>query len=89
MSDSLHQLVQDSRSIFWGVPEAKLASLDRDAIVEAILNYGTIDSVKRLFALLSIRQVADIFYRQTSLPRPNYHPQTANFFNLYFKRHVA
>jgi len=89
MDGRLYQLVCDSRSLFWGVPEDKLAELNEEAVVEAVLNYGRVESVKRLFEVMGIHKVAEIFYQQTSQPRHNYLPQTSNYFNLYFQRHAA
>jgi len=64
--------------------------LNAEAIVEATLNYGDWEDVQTLIKILSIKEVARIFRAQTSprRMRVNYHPKTAHFFKLYFKRHA-
>ncbi len=64
--------------------------LDKEAIVEAVLNYGNWDDVQGLIKIMGIKQVARVFHAQTrpSRMRINYHPQTAHFFKLYFNKHA-
>jgi 16S rRNA U516 pseudouridylate synthase RsuA-like enzyme len=40
--------------------------LSLNSVVEAVLNQGTEKSVKRLFELIGIKRVSDIFFQQTS-----------------------
>lgn len=93
MSSDTHQkllqLVKENRPLFWSVGEKKLDQLNQDAIVETILNYGNAESVRQLFKILGTNSVAQIFHQQINQKRHNYHPQTAHFFKLYFKRHAS
>jgi len=84
----MKQFIKKHRNLWWWVPEDKKEHLKPETVVEAILNYGDIKDVKELFDLLGIKQVAAIFERQIAGPRPNYRPQTINFFKQYFKRHA-
>ena len=88
MPSQLSQLVQENRALFWSVGEEHLKNLNEPAIVETILNFGTLESVKELFNTLGTQKVAGIFYSQLSQKRNNYYPQVSNFFDKYFKRHV-
>jgi hypothetical protein len=83
-----NQLVKENRLLFWWVAEGKLKNLSQGSVVEAILNLGTVDSVKKLFKILGIKQVAKIFHQKTSGPRTNYYPEVINYFKLYFARHA-
>ena len=84
----IKQFIKENSSLFWYIDEDKKQDISHDVLVEFILNYGNEISVKKLFNLLEIDRVADIFYKQTSNFRTNYFPQVVNFFNLYFKRHA-
>lgn len=84
----LKAFIKENSRIFWWVPEEDKENMSLESVVEAILNYGNEQSVKKLFQIVGIHQVADIFYRQLSGPRPNYFPQVSNFFNLYFQKHA-
>ena len=84
----IKQFIKENSSLFWYIDEDKKQDINHEALVEFILNYGNEKSVKKLFDLLEINCVADIFYKQTTNLRSNYFPQVVNFFNLYFKRHA-
>jgi hypothetical protein len=88
LSSPLLNLVKANRTLFWSTSEADLTQLNREAVVEVILNYGNEANVKALINILGLRTVSDIFYQQVQRKRSNYSPQTKNFFKLYFNRHV-
>ena len=87
-SPEMKRFIKKHEHLWWWVPEAKKEYLKPESVVEALLNYGDVKDVKELFDLLGIKQVAAIFERQIAGPRPNYKPQTINFFRQYFKRHA-
>lgn len=62
--------------------------LSREAIVEAVLNYGDWDDVQEVISILGMKKTAAIFRRQTERPRVNYDPKIINYFGLYFKKYV-
>ncbi|MBU1045508.1 hypothetical protein KJ616_00050 [Patescibacteria group bacterium] len=68
---------------------AEPEGLSEKAIVEAVLNYGDFDDVRKLLALLGTKKVAAIFRSQMKKKRTNYEPKIANYFNLYFKKYAA
>jgi len=82
------KLIDENRSLFWWIKPEKRKDISINALVEAILNYGDEKSVKRLFDLMGTKTVADIFHRQVSGTRTNYHRRTKHFFQMYFKRHA-
>ncbi len=86
----IKKFIRENSSLFWWIKEEEKENIDIKFLVEQILNYGDEKSVKRLFELVGIDKVADIFYEQTSPERMrvNYRPRTINFFNLYFKRNA-
>jgi len=87
--EKIQNLIQENANLFWWVPSDKKNDLSLDALVEAILNYGDSDSVKALFAVVSIDKVADIFKKNTkNKTRNNYFPEVINYFDLYFKKYV-
>lgn len=62
--------------------------LSKEAIVEAVLNYGDWDDVQGLRRIMGIKEMARVFRKQAHRTRVNYHPKTAHFFQLYFNRHA-
>ena len=86
----LTKFIKKRGYLIWWVK--KYEALDAAAIVEATLNYGDWDDVQELIKILGMKETARIF-REKSKPskmgRQNYEPKVKNYFNLYFKRHVA
>lgn len=89
MNTKLTKFINENSPLFWWIKEGEKKNISTELLVEAILNYGNERSVKKLFALVGIRQVAAIFRRQIAGPRKNYHPRTINYFNLYFQKNAS
>jgi len=87
-STEIIDFIKENKTLFWSADPKRLHEISLSLLVETILNYGNEKSVKKLFDLVGIDKVAEIFYEQTSRKRLNYHERTINFFNLYFKRHA-
>jgi hypothetical protein len=84
----LRELINENSRLFWYIPEQEKENISPELLVETVLNYGDEKSVRRLFNLMGINEVADIFHKHISGKRVNYFPQVVNFFNLYFQRHA-
>ncbi|MEI7587706.1 hypothetical protein [Runella sp.] len=86
---AIETYIRQHRSLFWSVSDDKLSDISDVLLVETILNYGTLEDVRELIKIKGLKSVAATFYKTTvSRNRNNYFPEVANFFNLYFKRHV-
>ena len=84
----INKFIMENNSLFWWIKPEEKKNISLDALVEAVLNYGNEKSVKKLFDLVGIKTTSNIFYRQISGKRSNYHKRTKNFFKIYFKRHA-
>lgn len=62
--------------------------LSKEAIVEAVLNYGDFDDIKKMFSILGIKKTADIFRERIRRRRNNYRPEIKNYFQLYFNKYA-
>lgn len=60
--------------------------LSDEAALEAVLNYGDFDDVKKFIALLGQKKAARMFQKQARNRRINYDPKILNYFRLYFKK---
>jgi hypothetical protein len=87
-SPEIKAFIKENSSLFWYFKEDEKENISPEVLVEFILNYGDEKSVKKLFVLLGIDVVADIFTKQTSGKRLNYFPQVIHYFNLYFEKHA-
>lgn len=82
------QYISDHAALFWYTPEAKKKDISDSLLVETILNYGTMDDVKALFALMGMDKVAEVFFAAKGRQKANYFPQIYNFFTLVFDCYV-
>lgn len=87
-SSKVKEFIRENEHLFWWIKPEDKENIEIEFLVETILNYGNEKSVKKLFELIGIKRVSEIFFRQTSRKRINYHPRTVNYFSLYFKRHA-
>ncbi len=88
MNTDIQNFIIENEALFWGVKAEEKVNISQDLLVETILNYGNEKSVKKLFDLIGIKTAADIFFRQISGRRSNYHRRTKHFFEIYFKKHA-
>ena len=83
---TIRQFIKKRPYLSWYVKD--LERLSPEAIVEATLNYGDWEDVKRLIGILKIKRVAGFFEGQIRRKRNNYDPQIRNYFELYFRKHA-
>ena len=84
----IKEFIRENSLLFWYIKEDAKENISIDLLVETILNYGNEKGVKKLFELVGIKKVAEIFYKQISGNRVNYLPRTVHFFDLYFKKNA-
>jgi hypothetical protein len=90
-SPQIKSFIQQHSNLFWYTPEDQKENISEEFLVETILNYGDMQAVRELFALLGLKETAHIFFnsiQQSDRRKANYHELTINYFTLLFKRHV-
>ena len=83
---TLGNFVRKRKHLFWSTKNYD--GLSKEAVVEGILNYGDMNDVHELIALLGIKEVSKIFYANINRPRINYRPEIKNYFQLYFRKYA-
>jgi hypothetical protein len=86
-SPAVKKFIQENADLFWYVRNDAKENINKELLTETILNWGDLKSVSKLFTLLGLKEVADIFYKNTSGARTNYRKKVINYFNLYFEKH--
>lgn len=90
-SKQISAFIHEQRDLFWFVPESGLDHISDAVLVETILNYGHLDAVRSLIALMGMETVAHEFARTalgSGRQRQNYHELTRHFFLHVFKRYA-
>ena len=83
--------IRKNSHLFWYIPEDKKEEISLNVLVEFILNYGDINTIKELFKILGVSVVADHFFRSVNLSerrKGNYFELTLNYFTLLFNRYA-
>ncbi|MFH1894488.1 MAG: hypothetical protein ABH813_01130 [Patescibacteria group bacterium] len=83
---TLNSFIKKKSYLFWSTKNYD--NLSKEAVVEAVLNYGDFDDVKKIIKILGLKKTAEIFNKQMGRKRVNYDPKIANYFSLYFKRYA-
>lgn len=73
--------------LIWYVKDFE--NISEEAVVEAVLNYGDFDDVKKLISILGMKRIARIFRKYAGRRRSNYRPEIKSYFKLYFKKYAS
>ncbi len=84
----IKQFIRQYKNLFWYTPENKKENISHELLVETILNYGDLEAVKKLFSVMGIKKVAEVFFGMQGRKKLNYFPEIYNFFSLYFKQYA-
>jgi hypothetical protein len=90
-SPEVKAFILQHSSLFWYTPEDKKEDVSPEFLVETILNYGDMASVRELISLLGKKEVARLFNASVNASerrKGNYHELTLNYFSLLFKRYA-
>jgi len=87
-NSEIKSFIKEKSILFWSVPEDKKEEVSPSLLVETILNYGTLDDVRKLFKLMGIKEVSRIFFSAKGRQKLNYYPEIYHFFSLVFKNYA-
>jgi hypothetical protein len=90
-SPEIKQFIREHSNLFWYTPEDQKENISHEFLVETILNYGDLDTIKKLFKIAGRNYIGEIFKNTINIsPRRsgNYFDLTLNYFTLYFKKHA-
>ena len=91
-SPEIKKFIEDHGYLFWYTPAPKGEMVTDELLVETILNYGNLDEVKDLFAVMGIKNVATIFFdsiNKSERRKGNYFELIVNYFTLFFNRYAS
>jgi hypothetical protein len=84
--------IRENSALFWYTPEKEKENISHELLVEHILNYGDLDTVRKLFEVMGIKNVAKVFFNaigKSERSKGNYYELTLNYFSLLFKRYAS
>ncbi|HBH82870.1 MAG: hypothetical protein A2X03_15630 [Bacteroidetes bacterium GWA2_40_15] len=87
-SPELKAFILENSSLFWYTPQDRKEDIGPELLVETIMNYGDINSIRKLIKLMGIKEVSDVFFNATGRKKLNYYPEIYNFFELVLKKYA-
>ncbi len=87
-SPELKAFIRENADLFWYTPDHKKEEISHELLVEHILNYGSLDAVRKLFSIMGIDNVATVFTGMQGRKKLNFYPEIYNYFSLIFKRYA-
>ena len=91
-SPEIKAFIRDNSTLFWYTPEDKKEEISLEFLVETILNYGDLKTVKQLFDLIGIKTAANFFFdsiNKSYRRKGNFNELTINYFTLVFKGYAS
>jgi len=91
-SPELKKYIEERQALFWYSPAPKSESVSDELLVEHILNYGSMDDVRALFKVMSIKDAANIFFNsinKSERRKNNYFDIIINYFTLFFNKYAS
>lgn len=85
----LKKFIQKNSSLFWYIPENRKESISDELLIEAILNYGSLDDFRELIRIMGMERVSAIFDGLKGRKKNNYYPEIYYFFSLIFKNYAS
>jgi len=87
-SEKVKKFIQNNSLLFWDIGENSKEHISIEALMESVLNYGDLNTIKEFFDLIGLDRSAEIFFNTPERRKKNYLPLVRNFFTLYFNRHA-
>ena len=91
-SPEVATFIDDHQHLFWYSPPPKSETVSDELLVEIVLNYGNMDELRGLFAVMGMKNVANIFFDsigKSDRRKGNYHELTVHYFTLLFNRYAS
>jgi hypothetical protein len=84
----IKQFIREHSNLFWYTPEEKKEEISHEFLVETILNYGDLSSVKELINILGFDRLAEIFSGLEGRKKLNYYPEIYHFFSILVNKNA-
>jgi hypothetical protein len=85
-SQEIKKFIEEHQHLFWYTPAKEKENISDELLLEHILNYADLMTIKRLFALMGIEKVKAIFQNFKGSKKGNIYPEIYHLFSEYLKR---
>jgi hypothetical protein len=91
-SPEIKAFIHENSDLFWYTPATQKENISHELLVEHILNYGDHDAIRKLFDVMGIKNVAEVFFgsiNKSERRKGNYHELTLNYFTILFHNYAS
>ena len=85
-SQEVKKFITEHQALFWYTPAKEKENISDELLLEHILNYADLKTIKRLFALMGIQKVKAIFQNFKGRKKGNIYPEIYHLFSEYLNR---
>jgi hypothetical protein len=78
--------IESNKHLFWYTPENKKTAISDELLLENIINYADLKTIKELFEIWGIKKAKTVFEGMKERKSHNIYPELHHFFSEYFKR---
>ena len=82
----LNRFIKTNKHLFWYTPEKNKQEISDELLLENILNYSDLPTIKEYFSIVGIKKAKLIFNKFKGRKKGNLYPEIYNLFSNYFKR---
>jgi hypothetical protein len=87
-SKALKKFIHKNSHLFWYTPSDKLDQMSDELILEHVLNYAELPTVKEYFSIVGLDKARDIFMNLKGRKKGNIYPEIYALFSTFFERHA-
>ncbi len=82
----LESFIHHNKHFFWYTPETEKPNISDELLLEHIINYADLITIKELFKIWGIQKAKTVFENLKGRKSHNIYPELYHFFTEYFKR---
>jgi hypothetical protein len=82
----LDKFIEKNKHLFWYTPENKKTEISDELLLENIINYSDLKTIKELFEIWGLKKAKLVFEGMKDRKAQNFYPEIYHFFSEYFKR---
>ncbi len=85
-SQAVKNFIREHENLFWHTPLNEKENISDEMLLEYILNYSDLPTIKKFFELMGIQKIKAIFQNLNGRKKGNIYPEIHHLFSEYLKR---
>lgn len=87
-NSELSIFIKRNSHLFWYTPENLKEDISEELLLEQVLNYADLPTIKEYFEIVGLNNASRIFKNLTGRKKNNIYPEIYALFSEYFNRNV-